>query len=61
MLRLMKKYTFVYYGYMILVLGLMYPLLNHDRLTRSPASRFIFWVFPGYQYFLDNICIHVDA
>jgi len=29
----MKKYAFVYYGYMALVLGLMYPLLNHDRLT----------------------------
>ncbi len=29
----MKKYAFIYYGYMALVLGLMYPLLNHDRLT----------------------------
>jgi hypothetical protein len=31
--RLMKKYAFVYYGYMAVVLGLMYPLFNHDRLT----------------------------
>lgn len=29
----MKKYAFVYYGYMAVVLCVLYPLINHDRLT----------------------------
>ena len=31
--RLIKKYAFIYYGYMAIVLGLLFPLYNHDRLT----------------------------
>ncbi len=47
----MKKYTFVYYGYMILVLGLMYPLLNHDRLTGPRPLDLSFGYFQAISIF----------
>ena len=47
----MKKYAFVYYGYMALVLGLMYPLFNHDRLTGPRPLDLSFGYFQAISIF----------
>lgn len=51
MLRLMKKYAFVYYGYMAIILGLLYPLNNYDRLTGSRPLDLSFGYMQAFQIF----------
>ncbi len=47
----MKKYAFVYYGYMAIILGLLYPLNNYDRLTGSRPLDLSFGYMQAFQIF----------
>jgi len=50
-LRLMKKFAFVYFGYMAIILGLLYPLSNHDRLTGPNPLDLSFAYMQAFQIF----------
>ncbi len=45
MFRLSKKFAFVYYGYIAIILGFIYPLYNYDRITgpRPLDTTFGYW------------------
>jgi hypothetical protein len=47
----MKKFAFVYYGYMAIILGLLYPLNNYDRLTGSRPLDLSFGYMQAFQIF----------
>ena len=60
----MKKFAFVYFGYLVLVLSLMYPLFNHDRLTGPRPldlsfgymqAFMIFWVIFASMWMQEQI------
>ena len=47
----MKKYAFVYYGYMAIILGFLYPLYNHDRITGPRPLDLSFGYWQAIQIF----------
>ena len=51
MVRLMKKFAFVYYGYMAIILGFLYPLYNHDRITGPRPLDLSFGYWQAFQIF----------
>lgn len=51
MLRLIKKFAFVYLGYMAIILGLLYPLYNYDRLTGPHPLDLSFGYIQAFQIF----------
>ncbi len=64
MLRLMKKFAVVYYGYMAIILGLLYPLYNYDRLKGSDPFDLsfgytqafgIFWIIFASMWMSEQI------
>jgi len=47
----MKKFAFVYYGYMAIILGFLYPLYNHDRITGPRPLDLSFGYWQAIQIF----------
>ena len=51
MLHLIKKFAFVYYGYIAIILGFLYPLYNHDRITGPRPLDLSFGYWQAIQVF----------
>lgn len=51
MLRLLQKYAFVYYGYMAIILGFLYPLYNYDRISGPRPLDLSFAYIQAFQIF----------
>ena len=47
----MKKFAFVYFGYLAIILGFLYPLYNHDRLTGPRPLDLSFGYWQAIQIF----------
>ncbi len=51
MFRLFKKYAFVYYGYLAIILGFAYPLYNYDRISGPRPLDLSFGYWQALQIF----------
>ena len=53
MLRLMKKFSFIFIIFIILAVGLVFPLFNHDRLTGpNPLTLNFVFILAPYLFFV---------